>query len=155
MNQEVKLRLSNLLGMSIATSLTIGSGGDAPADPFHLPPSTDQAAQTVEVTYQSVLPAATPEFVYSISTQEAEWKNSDERKFLELARKEALETASSAEMIELEKMSLMRERFKNKLSAGEILFRRKQKTAEDALISALNQYTSFGRYARTHQKVKA
>jgi hypothetical protein len=71
---------------------------------------------------------------------EGKWSSQDEKRFLDLARKEALDTATAEEMRELEDLSRQREQKKVKLSLDEILFRRRQSELEHQLLTALREF---------------
>lgn len=68
------------------------------------------------------------------------WTNRDERNFLAFARKEALDTITGVEAIELEKLERMRNALKSQRSYREILAAKRQFEKTDKLIHALNEY---------------
>ncbi len=84
---------------------------------------------------------------YSISAplDMAEWKGSDERKFMDLVRKEALETATDEELVHLEELSKIRSRKREKLTLKEIILRRRQREAELNLVAALSAFLTIAK----------
>lgn len=83
--------------------------------------------------------STTPKYSIDI-VEKKNWTNRDERSFLAFARKEALDTITEAEALELEKLDRMRNALNSQRSYREILAAKRQFEKTDNLISALNEY---------------
>ena len=72
--------------------------------------------------------------------QKNEWTRQDERRFLDLAKKFALDTTTPAERAELERMERIRYALNSNRSFREILAEKRHFEKADKLIHALNEY---------------
>lgn len=155
MDNRIRFSISSgLMGMSLAAPLTLEkSATTTPRTTVEMngQSQTDAMVYKLPVNAQAHANAV----VFNFSDQSPQWQKSDERRFLELARKEALGTASVEEIKMLEAESKRRDRLKCRLSIDEILFRKRQKEIELKLLSTLQEYFSFGRsHARKNHQIK-
>lgn len=107
-----------------------------------------------QVNFRSTATSATPERVQPPTAEvqatestyrlqrheERRWTGKYERRFLDLAKKEALETITETELAELESLERMRNALKSKRSFHEILASKRQFEKADKLITALHEY---------------
>lgn len=78
-----------------------------------------------------------------VSLPELEWTPAQEKKFLNLAAREAIDSLSSAETAELEKLAQIRRGLKNPRRGEELLWEYEQRELTRDLISALSRYVTF------------
>jgi hypothetical protein len=78
-----------------------------------------------------------------LAMPELEWTPSHEKKFLQLAGREATGELTGDETSELERLSQMRRGLKNPRSGEELLWEYQQRELTRDLISALSRYVTF------------
>ncbi len=71
------------------------------------------------------------------------WTDTHERRFLDLAGKEATSGVSATEQIELEHLSALRRSLRNRRSGEELIVEYEQRELTRDVISALSRYVTF------------
>lgn len=135
------------MGMSLAAPLLIPANAHSCMDEkFDLKPETMTTESLTSVEkWVCRLPeqAADREKVsVTLAAPEQLWSGKDERRFVALARKEALGTISKNDLASLEQLSTQRDLLKGRLTFKEIMFRRRQAEAELRLLAAARDYLS-------------
>lgn len=100
-------------------------------EPATTPPKNEYVVKEGDCT--------TPKYIIDL-VEKKSWTNRDERNFLAFARKEALDTITEVESIDLEKLERMRNALNSQRSYREILAAKLQFEKADKLIHALNEY---------------
>jgi hypothetical protein len=72
-----------------------------------------------------------------------EWTDQSERRFITLAKKDALGKASPTEIIELEQLEHLRNRLKFPMKFDELVWHAQHEEATQKLLSAMQEYLSF------------
>lgn len=99
----------------------------------------DPVAEWTGLGHQSEASVSSLKF----SLLDLEWTAAQEKKFLDLAGREATETLNPQDLAELDRLSQMRRGLKNPRRGEELLWEYEQRELTRDLISALSRYVTF------------
>ena len=72
-----------------------------------------------------------------------DWNDKLERRFLALAKKDALSKANADEVAELEQLEQLRNRLKSPMKFDELVWNAQHEEATQKLLSAMQEYLTF------------
>lgn len=104
-----------------------------------LKPTRTASTETSSREMEEVIQATAPRYNLDINENKT-WSKRNERRFLDLARKEALDQITESETQELERLERMRNALNAKRTYQEILASKRQFEKAEKLITALHEY---------------